>query len=101
MGCRLTGPSAANSSPSAELRQLLRDAGPGAEAYSQGAGESDDRDMLTWAIVFLVVAIIAGAFGFSGMASAAAGVAKILFFVFVAVFIITLVLSFLAGAAAG
>lgn len=37
--------------------------------------------MFGWAISFLVVAIIAGIFGFSGIAGTAAGVAKILFVV--------------------
>lgn len=38
--------------------------------------------MLSWAIAFLVVAIIAGVLGFGGIAGAAVGIAKILFFVF-------------------
>ena len=35
--------------------------------------------MFGWAITFLVIAIIAGVFGFAGIASAATGIAKILF----------------------
>jgi uncharacterized membrane protein YtjA (UPF0391 family) len=46
--------------------------------------------MLYWAIVFLVVAIIAGALGFFGLAGMAMWVAKVLFFVFLALFIISL-----------
>ena len=37
--------------------------------------------MLYWALVFLVVALIAGVFGFTGIAVAAAGIAKLLFVV--------------------
>ena len=37
--------------------------------------------MLYWALVFLVIALIAGALGFGGIAGASAGIAKILFFV--------------------
>jgi uncharacterized membrane protein YtjA (UPF0391 family) len=47
--------------------------------------------MLGWALGFLVVALIAALFGFGGLASASAGIAQILFFVFVALFVITLV----------
>ena len=39
--------------------------------------------MLHWSLVFLVIAIIAAILGFGGIAGAAVGVAKILFFVFV------------------
>ncbi len=46
--------------------------------------------MLTWAIIFLVVALIAAVFGFSGVASASAGIAKVLFFIFVVLFLVSL-----------
>ncbi|AOM83758.1 DUF1328 domain-containing protein [Salisediminibacterium beveridgei] len=49
--------------------------------------------MLGWALVFLVVGIIAAVFGFSGIANAAAGIAKIIFFVFVVLFLGSLLLS--------
>jgi uncharacterized membrane protein YtjA (UPF0391 family) len=49
--------------------------------------------MLYWALVFIVVAIIAGALGFGGIAGTSAGIAQILFFVFLAF----LVISLLAG----
>ena len=48
--------------------------------------------MLYWALVFFVVAIIAAVFGFGGIASASAGIAQILFFIFLALFVITLVM---------
>ena len=37
--------------------------------------------MLRWALIFLVVALVAALFGFGGIAAGAAGIAKILFFV--------------------
>jgi uncharacterized membrane protein YtjA (UPF0391 family) len=37
--------------------------------------------MFKWTLIFFVVAIVAAVFGFGGIAGAAAGVAKILFFV--------------------
>ena len=42
--------------------------------------------MLYWALVFFVVAIVAAVFGFGGIASASAGIAQILFFVFLVLF---------------
>ncbi len=46
--------------------------------------------MLHYAWVFLVLAIIAAVFGFGGVAVAAAGIAKVLFFIFLAIFVIGL-----------
>ena len=53
--------------------------------------------MLGWALTFLVVALIAGVLGFTSIAGAAMGVAKILFFVFLALCVIFAVLTFLAA----
>lgn len=57
--------------------------------------------MLTWALIFLVVGIVAGLFGFGGVASASVGIAKVLFFIFIAIFVVLLILSFMGGAAVG
>jgi uncharacterized membrane protein YtjA (UPF0391 family) len=46
--------------------------------------------MLHWALVFLVIAIIAAVFGFGGVYVAAAGIAKVLFFIFLVLFIVSL-----------
>jgi uncharacterized membrane protein YtjA (UPF0391 family) len=53
--------------------------------------------MLKWALIFAVVALIAGGLGFGGIAGAAAGVAKLLFFVFVIGFLLFLALGVFAG----
>ena len=53
--------------------------------------------MLYWAFVFFIVSILAAIFGFGGIAIAAAGVAKIIFFVSMALFIITIVANLLSG----
>ena len=45
--------------------------------------------MLSYALVFLVIALIAAALGFGGLAGAATGIAKILFFVFLVLFLIS------------
>lgn len=49
--------------------------------------------MLYWTLVFFIVALIAGALGFGGIAGAATGVAKILFFVFLVAMVISLVMG--------
>ena len=50
--------------------------------------------MLGWALMFLIIAIIAAIFGFTGIAAASAGIAKLLFFVFLGIFFATLVMGF-------
>lgn len=55
--------------------------------------------MLRYALIFFIVALIAAAFGFTGIAAGAVGIAKVLFFIFVIGFLITLVLG-LTGAKA-
>jgi len=47
--------------------------------------------MLYWALVFFLVALAAGVLGFTGISLAAAGVAKILFFIFLVLFLVSLV----------
>jgi uncharacterized membrane protein YtjA (UPF0391 family) len=49
--------------------------------------------MLKWALVFLVISLIAGVFGFTGIAAGAAAIAKVLFFVALLVFVVFLVLG--------
>ena len=49
--------------------------------------------MLRWALIFLVLGIIAAAFGFTGIAGASVGIAKILFFLFLAIFAVTFILG--------
>jgi uncharacterized membrane protein YtjA (UPF0391 family) len=48
--------------------------------------------MLYYALVFFVIALIAAFLGFGGLAVAFAGVAKILFFLFVILFVVSLVM---------
>jgi uncharacterized membrane protein YtjA (UPF0391 family) len=52
-------------------------------------------DMLSWALAFFIIAIIAAVFGFTGIAAGAAEIAKILFVVFVVLFLVSLVAGLL------
>jgi uncharacterized membrane protein YtjA (UPF0391 family) len=54
---------------------------------------SQELVMLHYAVVFLVIALIAALFGFGGIASSAAGIAQVLFFIF----IVLAVVGFLIG----
>jgi uncharacterized membrane protein YtjA (UPF0391 family) len=65
------------------------------DASSTGGGDT----MLKWALFFLVISIIAGLFGFTGISAAAAGIAKILFFIFIAIFVVLLIIGLLVGSA--
>ncbi|MBE2262597.1 MAG: DUF1328 domain-containing protein [Burkholderiaceae bacterium] len=49
--------------------------------------------MLRWAVIFFVVALIAAVLGFGGIAAGASEIAKILFYVFLVVFLVTLVMG--------
>jgi uncharacterized membrane protein YtjA (UPF0391 family) len=53
--------------------------------------------MLSWALAFFIIAIIAAVFGFGGIASGAAEIAKVLFFIFVVLFLVSLVFGLIRG----
>ena len=47
--------------------------------------------MLKWAAIFLVISIVAAIFGFGGIAEGAADIAKVLFFIFIVLFVLVLI----------
>ena len=47
--------------------------------------------MLGWTLTFLIIAIVAGLLGFGVIASAFAGAAKIAFFIFLVLFVVSLI----------
>ena len=49
--------------------------------------------MLRWAVIFLVIALVAALFGFTGIAVAAAGIAKFLFFLFLVMCLIFFIIG--------
>jgi uncharacterized membrane protein YtjA (UPF0391 family) len=53
--------------------------------------------MLGWSLTFLVVALIAALLGFTSIAGAAMGVAKILFYVFLVLFVVSMVMHMVRG----
>jgi uncharacterized membrane protein YtjA (UPF0391 family) len=63
----------------------------------QTRNNHQERVMLRWAVIFLVIAIIAGILGFSGVAAASAGVAKVLFGIFLICFLLIVVFGLAIG----
>lgn len=53
--------------------------------------------MLRWALTFLIIALIAAVLGFGGIAGTSVGIAKILFFVFLFLFVVSLVVPRIRG----
>ena len=57
-----------------------------------------EQAMLKWAVVFLIIAIIAGIFGFTGVEAASATIAKVLFGIFLFLFVGALAIGLFLGA---
>ena len=55
--------------------------------------------MLKWALIFFIVSLVAALFGFTGIASGAAAIAKILFYIALALFVVFLILGVMAAKA--
>jgi hypothetical protein len=53
--------------------------------------------MLYWTLMFLILAVVSGVFGFTGIASSAAGIAQILFYFFIVALIVSALSSALRG----
>ena len=53
--------------------------------------------LLKWALIALLISIIAGAFGYTGLARGAGQIAKLLFFIFLVIFIVILIMALAAG----
>jgi uncharacterized membrane protein YtjA (UPF0391 family) len=56
--------------------------------------------MFSWIVTLLIIALIAALFGFGGIASAAIGVAKIIFFVAILLFVIAAIAGLMGGSRA-
>jgi uncharacterized membrane protein YtjA (UPF0391 family) len=55
--------------------------------------------MLKWALIFFLVSIVAGLFGFTNIAAGAATIARVLFFIAIVIMIVFLILALVAGSA--
>ena len=57
----------------------------------------DEKGMIRYSLIFAIIAVIAGIFGFTEISVASAGVAKVLFFIAITVFLILLVAGLFVG----
>ncbi len=55
--------------------------------------------MLRWALIFFVVALVAALFGFGGIAVASVEMARILFVIFIILFLVSLIAHAIRGRA--
>ena len=53
--------------------------------------------MIKWAIIFFLISVVAGVFGFTDVAAGFRAIAKILFFIAIVIFLIILVFGVLLG----
>jgi uncharacterized membrane protein YtjA (UPF0391 family) len=72
-----------------EVRSASR-AGDGCHVEKAGG---QTMTILKWALIFLLVSVVAGIFGFTGISAASADVARFLFYVFVVIFLVLLILG--------
>jgi uncharacterized membrane protein YtjA (UPF0391 family) len=91
------GPTTNSSAKLAFRSNGRRDLGCLARSRPLKPGRTGVATMLKWALIFLVISIVAGLFGFTGISAASAGIAKILFYIFIVIFVIFLVLAITAG----
>lgn len=54
---------------------------------------SPESTMLYWSAIFFVIALLAAVFGFGGIADGAVDIAKVLFFLFIVLFLISFIVS--------
>ena len=54
---------------------------------------------MKWALIFLAISVVAGALGFTGISAGAARISKILFAIFLVLFVVTIVIALLIGEA--
>lgn len=53
--------------------------------------------MLRWALIFLVIGLIAGILGFTSIAGTSIAIAKTLFFIFLVIFLVLLIAGLTVG----
>jgi uncharacterized membrane protein YtjA (UPF0391 family) len=66
-----------------------------------GTGGSGDKrpsmSLLKWALIFLLISLVAALFGFTGLSVATADIARILFYIFLVIFVVLLILGLVAS----
>jgi uncharacterized membrane protein YtjA (UPF0391 family) len=53
--------------------------------------------MLGWALAFLIIALVAAALGFGGVAAVSVEIAQLVFWVFIVLFVVSLIYTLVSG----
>ncbi|MEO8740413.1 MAG: DUF1328 domain-containing protein [Casimicrobiaceae bacterium] len=53
--------------------------------------------MIKWAVIFFIISLVAGFFGFSGVAAGSKTIAKVLFFIALVIFLVVLIFGVFMG----
>jgi uncharacterized membrane protein YtjA (UPF0391 family) len=61
-------------------------------AVARGGGERA-MTILKWALIFFLISVVAGILGFTGVSVASADIARVLFYIFVVIFLVLLILG--------
>jgi uncharacterized membrane protein YtjA (UPF0391 family) len=91
MGRRIAGRQGASIRSRVPARLGMDDAAIQSVASTFRQTTGKENLMLYWAAVFFVIALVAAIFGFGGIAVGAAEIAKVLFFIFLVVFVVSLI----------
>jgi uncharacterized membrane protein YtjA (UPF0391 family) len=71
----------------------MADAASSQDAHRPRCVEANSMSLLKWALIFLVISLVAALFGFTGISAASADIARVLFYIFVIIFLVLLVLG--------
>jgi uncharacterized membrane protein YtjA (UPF0391 family) len=69
---------------------------PGRIGFPRHQG-CEENVMLSWVVTFLIIALVAGLLGFGGIAGASIEIAKIVFFIAIALFVVSALVSLMRG----
>jgi uncharacterized membrane protein YtjA (UPF0391 family) len=98
----LAGPShnsAVRVSNRVQLRPLPRNSENCYRSRHQSSQQGDAMATLRWALIFLIISLVAGALGFSGISAGAGRISKILFVIFGVLFLLVVLVAYLIGEA--
>jgi uncharacterized membrane protein YtjA (UPF0391 family) len=59
--------------------------------------QNSEAAVLRWALIFFIIALVAAALGFGGIASTAAGIAQVFFYIFLVLFLVALLTGLFVG----
>jgi uncharacterized membrane protein YtjA (UPF0391 family) len=85
-------PSAASREPVPSTAVRSGDFERRSTAVARGGGERA-MTILKWALIFFLISVVAGILGFTGVSVASADIARVLFYIFVVIFLVLLILG--------